>query len=271
MTDLGVARARQAARRLLRDFGVESAEHIAIEAMAGRAGATIVTSPTDPLDSASARLVRVGARATIRVSDRIRHPGARRFSIAHELGHLVLGHEESIGAMCGESVGGARHGPHRPQLEIEAHAFAAELLMPEALVRRRCEVSPVTLEIPRAIAQDFRVSLLAAARRFVELTSERCALVFVSGGTVRWVTRSPTFRPFIESGRRVDRDTVAWDVQRGKVEGDAQEVPAGAWLDMSDDGGAEIVEHAAPVPELAAVASLLWIREKHAIALRCFD
>jgi hypothetical protein len=36
---------------------------------------------------------------------------------------------------------------------------------------------------------------MAAARRFVELASERCALVFASGGAVRWAARSATFAP----------------------------------------------------------------------------
>ncbi len=257
---------------MLREFGVEAAEHIEVEAMAARAGAVIVTSPADPIDSATARLVRVGDRATIRVTERLRHPGARRFSIAHELGHLVLGHEEPLRRLCEGGTAEsrlARESAH--QLETEANAFAAELLMPEALVRRRCEVSPVSLEPSRAIAHDFRVSLLAAARRFVELTSERCALVFVTRGTVRWVARSTTFRPCIEPGRRVERDSVAWDIERGAVHDEAQEVPASAWLEISDDGGAEIVEHAVPVTEMGAVASLLWIREKHAASLRCYD
>lgn len=270
MSALGVVRARQVARRLLREFGVEAPEHIEVEAMAARAGAVIVTSPSDPMHSATARLVRVANRATIRVSERLRHPGARRFSIAHELGHLLLGHEEPLARLCGpEAPVTSPKGSHGSQRETEANAFAAELLMPEALVRRRCEVSPVSLAPARAIADDFRVSLLAAARRFVELTSERCALVFASSGAVRWVARSATFHPFIEVGHRVDREAVAWDVERGKIYDDAQEVPASAWLDISDDGGAEIVEDAAPIPEMAAVASLLWIRETHAAALRC--
>jgi len=160
---------------MLRAFGVEAPEHIVIEAMAGAVGAEIVDS-SEPL-SASARLVRVGDHSSIRVSANIVNPGARRFSIAHELGHLVLDHEASLAALCTLTLPGTG-----ASMEAEANTFAAELLMPEALLRRRCEVSPVDLEIARGIARDFRVSVLAAARRFVELTSERCALVFAMNG-----------------------------------------------------------------------------------------
>ena len=271
MTPYAVARARQQARRLLRDQGVESAEHIDLQAIAAHVGASIVHSPAMSMASASARLARVGERAIIRVSEHIKHEGARRFSIAHELGHLVLGHEESMSVLCPELPPQRGADGLATGLEAEANAFASELLMPEALVRRRCEVSPVSLDVPRAIARDFRVSLLAATRRFVELTPERCAFVFTSDGAVRWATRSATFAPIIATGRRIDRDAVAFDVHRGRQHDQAQEVPAAAWLDMSDDGGSEIIEHSTAVPELGAVASLLWIRERDAVALRCYD
>lgn len=202
MTGHGIAKARAAARRLVRQCGGEAAEHIGIESIAAQAGAVIVRSRGAGLDSAMARLVRMGDRAVIRISDRIDNVGAQRFSIAHELGHLVLGHQESPVPLCDEVALPSRHGA---SLETEANAFAAELLMPESLVRRRCEVSPVTLEVPRAIATEYRVSLLAAARRFVELTSERCALVFASGGAVRWAARSATFVPEIEPARSAPR------------------------------------------------------------------
>lgn len=263
----GVARARSAARRLLRQCGVETADHIAVEAIAAHAGATVVRSRGAGLDSAMARLVRMGDHAVIRVSDRIDNVGAQRFSIAHELGHFVLGHQESPVPLC-DAVVSRRS--ESAEIELEANSFAAELLMPESLVRRRCEVSPVTLDIPRSIATEYRVSLLAAARRFVELTSERCALVFTMAGAVRWSARSATFVPQIEPGRRLDRDTVAFDIQRGKLDDRPQEVPVSAWIDMSDDGGAELIEHAVPVPEQNAVASLLWVREREAVSLRCF-
>jgi hypothetical protein len=105
----------------------------------------------------------------------------------------------------------------------------------------------------------------------VELTSERCALAYASGGVVRWSVRSATFTVPVVSGRRVDPDTLAHDAMRGKVDDRAQDVPASSWLDMSDDGCTEIVEHAVPIPEVDAIASLLWIPENRAVALRCFD
>src|SRR5262245_14608930 len=89
MRDMWIRRARQAARALSRRFGVTAAEHINIEVFAARLGATITVGP---LEGAIAQLVRVGSQVHIIVSERVTDACAIRFSIAHELGHFVLGH-----------------------------------------------------------------------------------------------------------------------------------------------------------------------------------
>lgn len=141
--------------------------------------------------------------------------------------------------------------------------------MPAQLLRRRCEVSPVSLDDARAIAEIYRVSLVAAALRFVELTSERCAVVFSRAGRVVWAARSATFVPFIERGRRLCAAGVAFDWFRdGRICEGPQPVPADAWFDHDAEPDAEIVEDAVPVPATSGVLSLLWIPEKRARILR---
>src|SRR5262245_13523583 len=89
MRELGIRKARRAARALLERFGVRAAEHVKTEGLAKRLGATIMIGP---LDGADAQRVCVGDLIKIIVSNRITDEAARRFSIAHELGHLVLDH-----------------------------------------------------------------------------------------------------------------------------------------------------------------------------------
>src|SRR5262249_4609922 len=154
--------------------------------------------------------------------------------------------------------------------EAEANAFAAELLMPERLTRRRCEVSPVCLGPVRHIAHEFRTSLSASAIRFVELTSERCATVYSERGVVSWAVHSPTFTATIAGGVPLDRASVAHDYFRtGTLDERAQPVPAGAWID--DAGDVEIVEHSAALDDLGAVVSLLWVPESVAPRLGMFE
>jgi len=236
--------AQRCAQRLIYRFGVCAPEHIVIESFAARLGVAIVEAP---LDGAIAQLVRMRQRAIIMVATHVTDPAARRFSIAHELGHLILGH------------------PSRPEREFEvaADAFAAELLMPASLLRRTCEVSPVDLAVPRRIAHDYNVSILASAIRFTELASERCAAVLCEARKVKWCAPSPTFTRPIERGKLVDATSLAWDYfANGTLDAEPQTVPADAWLDTSAD--VEIIEHATCSPELGTVLSMLWVPERSA-------
>ncbi len=251
VTPLGVRRARQKARELLALYRIRTPIELDVTAIARLHRAEV---DRGDLSGSDAWLARVGRESTIRVSDHVTHPGAERFNIAHELGHLVLQHATSAATdLC--------RAPNSDRVaEAEASAFAAELLMPEAMLRRRCEVSPVSLGPARAIAAEFAVSLMAAAVRFVELTSERCALVFARDRHVAWAARSATFLPAIARGRRLDDASVAWDwFAHGSVGGGCQLVPADAWLDHEAASDHEIWEDATPVPDAGGVMSLLWI------------
>ena len=166
MLQMRMRRARSEARRLLHWSGVRKPEHIDIEAIAHSCGADIVIGK---LDGSLARVFRIGTKARIRVSDRIVNLGARRFAIAHELGHLVLGHDiptEGDVSRFLARVCARKRGDEDP--EPEANVFAAESLMPEQHVRARCEVSPVSLDPVRAIAAEFNTSVVASAVRFAE-------------------------------------------------------------------------------------------------------
>jgi hypothetical protein len=264
MRDLWVRKARQAARALSRRFGVTAAAHINVEAFAARLGATIQVGP---LEGAVAQLVRVGSDVHIIVSERVTDTCAIRFSIAHELGHFVLGHPSRPPAeLCSAPRG--RHGASEERnYELEANAFAGELLMPEHLLRRACEVSPVSMDIPRQIARDYNVSILASAIQFAELSPERCAAVFSARREVVWSAPSPTFTRDIPRGKKIDPESIAWDFFAcGRLDDRAQPVPADAWLDTSVE--VDIVEHSIASPEHGTVLSLLWIPEHSAARLR---
>lgn len=263
MRSLGIRKARQVARALLRRFGVMAPEHVNIEVFAARLGATVIVAP---LQGAVAQLVRVGAEVHIIVSDRVTDPCAIRFSIAHELGHYVLGHPSpDASELCGRRR--SRRGPDEERdYEAEANAFAGELLIPFHLVQNQCEVSPVSLEIPWRLAKTFNVSILTATIQFAEFSSERCAAVFSAKRVVQWTAPSATFTHEIPRGKRIDRESVAWDFfERGTLDVRLQHVPADAWIDTSRE--VEIVEHSVASQQHQTVLSLLWIPEAAAVRL----
>ncbi len=233
---------------------------IDVETLAELLGAEIVY---DDLDGAKARVVQVGDRARIIISKRIVGVGAIRFCIAHELGHLLLKHYAQ-----GDALGRAfkRQRTCEPlasgtdAIERDACVFATELLMPTKLAAPMCQVTPVSFDPVRAIASAFATSMQASTMRFVELTAERCAVVYMQRGRVLWAKKSPGFNAWIPDGCAVAPNSAASDYFDGGDLEVSRVLPAATWFpreQLAKD--APLYEHMTAIPEQAAAFSLLWL------------
>ncbi len=104
-------------------------------------------------------------------------PGDRvRFSIAHELGHLVL--HQSL---------------HGTSMEHEANLFAQELLLPEAAMRREM-AGGITLASLATIKQRWGVSMAALAMRATELnliSKRQLSYLMAKLNSHGWRTQEP--------------------------------------------------------------------------------
>jgi predicted transcriptional regulator len=92
--------------------------------------------------------------------------GRRRFTLAHEVAHWICHYEQGRvePRYCRSEEVGVGAGKAREQ---EANVFAAQLLMPEALVRR--EAANLRLNV-HALARRFDVSLPAIKVRLQQLS-----------------------------------------------------------------------------------------------------
>lgn len=122
-TDLDINPPADVARFCLTELGLQPPIHVVTVARA--CGVPVLPLPPGgPLDVDACLAYHPPDCWAIFVSPGRGH-GRRRFSIAHELGHYLL-HRDLIAA--GMAPG--------PQHEREANEFAAELLMPEEVIRR---------------------------------------------------------------------------------------------------------------------------------------
>ena len=242
-------------------LGVQSPDGVVdIEKLADLLGAEIVYGD---LDGAKARVVQIGDRARIIISKKIVGVGAIRFCIAHEIGHLLLKHYAQ-----GDALGRAfkRQRTCSPltsdgsEIERDACVFATECLMPTPLAGPMCQVAPVSFDPVRAIASAFSTSLQASAMRFVELTSERCAVVYMQRGRVLWAKTSVGLLAWIPDGRAVAPNSAASDYfDDGHLEA-SRVLPAETWFPRETHAkDAAVYEHMTAIPEQAAAFSLLWL------------
>lgn len=200
-------------------------------------------------------MVRVGKRGMVTISLGLM-PAERRFAIAHELGHFELHKSESYLGLCtGDQLitdyetGGT---------EAEANTFAAEFLMPRQLFQPRTQAREVSWDVPERLANEFEVTLTAAAVRFVELSDERVAVVYSVDEKVKWTRRNRTFGSLVEKGAKLDSYSLAIDAFKGKkLPARPETVETTAW---EPGAGADeaLKEHSIHMPKFGAVMSLLW-------------
>jgi len=255
MTDLEIRKATLEASKIIERFGITSPEDIRLKDIAVALGVDVVEGP---LEKAAASLVTLGDRAMIRINDSETNSGRKRFSIAHELGHFVLGHGHTLQKICSSQDLNTWYGGSE---EAQANTFAAELLLPGKLVEPLCDVdaSDISFELIRKIALDFRVSWTATAIRFVGLCPEACAVVCSKENKISWSRKSEEWRPYIEHGVTLDPYTVAYDLHQGKeMEDRPLEVETSAWVDWEFPD--TIMEHSVRFPRLGFVLSLLWMK-----------
>ncbi len=164
-------RAREAANDLLQELGVEKPP-VPVERIARRIKAEVRYEPFD--GELSGMLIREGKRVIIGVN--ASHPKTRqRFTIAHELGHMRL-HDEQPPVHVDRGFPVRRRDTRSSQAvdvnEMEANGFAAELLMPAAMLERDLEGKDPDYEddeLTRQLANRYKVSLQAMAVRLATL------------------------------------------------------------------------------------------------------
>ena len=104
---------------------------------------------------------------------KVRH----RFSVAHELAHLLL--TPSIGH---RAVHRRRfthdQDPEGKRIEALCNAMASSILMPSQRVRELINPGKLTAACVPVIAKEFDVSFEAAGRRFVNVATEPWAIIF---------------------------------------------------------------------------------------------
>jgi hypothetical protein len=197
------------------------------------------------------------------VRDSISESGRKNFTVAHEIGHFVLPGHEDADLVC-TSTDVSTWSPSGKEFEREANEFAAELLMPESVVRQIMEKSEPSLGLIEKIASSCEASMSAAAWRFCHLTGHRCAIVWSGAEGSSWSRRSDEFRFGVSLAGATREGTFANDCFAGRDTPDRPEpVSADLWLDSQNVAtGARIWEQSKALPSYSSVLTLLWIKER---------
>lgn len=161
-------RAREAARTVLRDFGVKAVP-VPVERIIKSRNIILQYAP---LEESLSGMAYIKDGVGIIGINALHHPNRQRFSAAHELGHHELHAPEiekaihvdkEFRVLLRDNISSQGVDP----LEIEANAFASELLMPSEFLVSALDAGGLDIEDDagiEALARKFRVS--ASAMRF---------------------------------------------------------------------------------------------------------
>lgn len=194
------------AEAFLRDLGVLSPEEIDPRLFAECLDIKVKEAQIEGFEGC---LLRFGNFGTILYSARIKHETRVRFTIAHELGHWILHPGQSQGFLCTEeNVARYKGSP----MEAEANAFAGALLIPRFMLGRRSLKADDFLATTLSTATEFNASVMATAKRLLDLTPTPSLVVFSDGERVRWSWCSRgASHVFLRAGTAIDPDCTAYE------------------------------------------------------------
>ena len=169
-------------RKLLREYG-EAAKFVKeapvpVEKIAKWYGAQVKFSPLD--EELSGMLYIKDSMPIIGVNSQ-HHPNRQRFTIAHELGHLILHKRQLLNQVHIDKkfpalMRDVDASAGIDLIEIQANHFAAELLMPTDIIRKELHKRKFYIDDEQPIkqlAKKFRVSKQALEYRLRHFLHER--------------------------------------------------------------------------------------------------
>ena len=156
------------ARALLEEAGITAAP-VPVERIAKGLDAQLRFSP---LDDELSGMIYVKEGVPIIGVNALHHPNRQRFTIAHEIGHLVLHRAEITKEIHVDKefpmlMRDAASSTGEQQMEVEANLFASVILMPADFLARPLGDRPFDIDDENAVsalAKEYKVS--ASAMRF---------------------------------------------------------------------------------------------------------
>jgi Zn-dependent peptidase ImmA (M78 family)/archaellum biogenesis ATPase FlaH len=161
-------------------------------------------------------------------------PSRLRFTLAHELGHQLLGHSSSP---CS---------PHsiydfpKDSQERDANRFAVALLMPPDLFVEDVVLRNPTFHDLSSLANLYCVSLTAAAIRYMDFTEQCCALVCVRPSSSNWSVKSKSCKD-VAIKQSPSAEALVNEFLRG-AQSPAADVPLHSWVEGTQSDGLSLRE-----------------------------
>ena len=255
------------AKQLLAEIGYDDISHISLIELANFLGAIIIE---EPMAQADGKIIRGKTRTLIKINSNITYSEKKRFTIAHEIGHLLLHevlelHNDTPNSM--NWFQNLENQAKRGKQEYEANDFAAELLMPEKIFRKEFQGKRFSPELLKELAQRFQTSITSVIFRIFKLDLYPICIVYLHRGEVKYWLKSPDLYVYIKNINHLPPpdDSVAREYMDSNYEylyhGEekAQEIYRSTWFELSGKQKDNLFfEYCIPYKSHKMLLSVIW-------------
>lgn len=169
----------------------------------------------------------IGLKRLIVVDPNIEYLPQKRFTIAHEIGHLLMhqGNHRCVVSMFDE-------GKTKSGIESEANEFASEFLMPQNILKNYLKTQDITLDLIKKISDNYNTSFSPVAISLLRDSDDEVAVFFHDGEKIEWSMKTNEMRYEIENAYRGSQVTNKAISTKGRAEG---KVDAEIWIRNPDE------------------------------------
>jgi Zn-dependent peptidase ImmA (M78 family) len=240
--------AEQKARRFVQGAGI-SVLPVDLGLYVAKVAGKVSLDVLGPGESGYTMVTGTGPLITINEMDRATR---RRFTVCHEIGHLVLNLPSEHGDGADWSYA------KRPPTEVCCDVFAAELLLPVVFFSPLARGLTPDFDAVDDLRTKFFASREATASRLAATSRVACGYVLSEGGKVRHLVRSPSLRDahgWVSSGTPLPAGTAAAALRSGSGRSGSATYSGDVWFEGWQD--VELSESSVFIPEYDQTLTLL--------------
>ena len=170
-----------------------------------------------------------GLKRLIVLSPAVDYLPRKRFTLAHEIGHIFLHHENRFCTTTDFELWCDKQSE-----ETEANLFAAELLLPYVKVLEELRKGDLSFTMIDSLAGRYETSTMATAIRLVKEDTGMSIVVYHDDRRIEWAIRSPSCRGDIDITHMGER---AISIPRGQkvVTTKPSEVDLSSWFTSEEE------------------------------------
>ena len=255
------------AKRLLTEIGFDEITNLPMKLFVSGLGATLIE---EKLKNSDGKIVRGKFKTLIKVNSQIPYESKKRFTIAHEVGHLLMHEKIKVHNENSNTLNWFRSTENQLKKglqEWEANDFAAELLMPEPIFRNEAYEKPFSHELVKYLSERFKTSITSTIFRCMKLDLHPLLVVFIHNGEVRYWDKSSSWKHWIKDITKLPppEDSVAREyidanydfIYSGKEK--TQQIFKSTWCILNDDErDMQFCEYCIPTKQYKTIISVIW-------------